>query len=172
MALRAFSSQYKSPDFEFFTTEEDAARLLMYTDKSKSYICPFDKKESRIYSVLKSAGYDVVCLDDLGVEKFEDIQADAFGGRVIVTNPPFDSRKGYYSKMSKLVDEMIVVILPFTFAGYTSHRNRKTAPKNLRRWSDEFRAEILFPLRTWDRPDGSRVYSPSCYFARFERIML
>lgn len=140
-----FKKQYGDLDTEFYTTEETVRQLIPYLSKNKRYIEPFDRmNNSKIYLVLKEAGFDITRLGK-DYDKNDD-----YDGRVIITNPPFISRGGLYSKMSRQCDEMYLIMPTFTYNCYTSHRGKDKC----KRFSDNWDKELLFKVNHFDTPRG------------------
>lgn len=153
-----FRKQYSDLDTEFYTTAGDVVRLIPFLDREKRYIEPFDRmKNSQIYTVLKSIGFDIIRLG-----KDYDPKDD-YDGRIIITNPPFISRGGLYSKMSKQCEEMFLIMPLFSWNCYTSHR----AKDKCRRWSDNWTKELLFPVSTFDTASGTKKVS--CVFTHWKK---
>lgn len=148
-----FKKQYADLDTEFYTTKETVLQLVPYLDKSKRYIEPFDRmNNSKIYLMLKDLGFDIIRLGTDYNPK------DDYDGRVIITNPPFISRGGLYSKMSKQCDEMYLIMPTFSYNCYTKNREKDKC----RRFSDNWDKELLFKVNYFDTPSGGesyRVYS-------------
>lgn len=156
--MQPFSKQYGELDTEFYTTAEDVIRLIPFLDKNKRYIEPFDRmNNSKIYQVLSGIGLDIIRLDS------DYSPQDNYDGRVIITNPPFISRGGLYSKMSKQCDEMFLIMPLFTWNCYTSHRSKDKC----RRWSDDWHKEKLFNVARFDTPTGEKKVS--CVFTHWTK---
>ena len=155
---KSFSKQYVEKDTEFYTTEETVLKLIPYLDATKRYIEPFNRVgNSKIFSVLKQKGFDIIEL-----QKDYD-KSDDYDGRIIVTNPPFISRGGLYSKMSKQANEMFLIMPVFSFNAYTTHR----AKDKCHRWTDKWNKKLLFPVKIFDTPTGKKqVY---CVFTHWEK---
>ena len=152
-----FIKQYGDIDTEFYTTEETVKQLVPYLDKTARYVEPFDRaKNSKIYAVLKDLGFDIVRLT-----KDYDPKDD-YDGRIIITNPPFISRGGLYSKMSKQCREMFLIMPTFSFNCYTKHR----AKDNCRRFSDLWEKQKLFDVNVFDSPTGTKKVN--CIFTHWK----
>ena len=157
--MQPFKKQYGDIDTEFYTTEETVNKLVPFLDKSKRYIEPFDRVgNSKIYSVLKEFGFDII-------RKQSDYNpADDYDGRIIITNPPFISRGGLYSKMSRQCDEMFLLMPTFSFNCYTKHRKKDKC----RRFSDGWNKLKLFDVNEFDSPNGEKKVS--CVFTHWKKI--
>lgn len=153
-----FNKQYGSLNTEFYTTAADVVSLIPFLDRSKRYIEPFDRmKNSQIYTVLKSVGFDIIRLGkDYAV-------SDDYEGRIIITNPPFISRGGLYSKMSKQCDEMYLLMPIFSYNCYTSHRSKDKC----HRWSDDWSKEELFKVNVFNTPIGQKKVN--CVFTHWKK---
>ena len=152
-----FKKQYGDIDTEFYTTLESVLQLVPYLDKNKRYIEPFDRMgNSKIYAVLKALGFDIVRL------RTDYDKNENYDGRVIITNPPFISRGGLFSKMSKQCREMYLIMPVFSWNCYTSHR----AKDKCARWSDDWNKEVLFPVGVFDTQVGTKKVS--CVFTHWE----
>lgn len=152
-----FKKQYGEIDTEFYTTLESVLQLVPYLDKNKRYIEPFDRMgNSKIYAVLKALGFDIVRL------RTDYDKNENYDGRVIITNPPFISRGGLFSKMSKQCREMYLIMPVFSWNCYTSHR----AKDKCARWSDDWNKEVLFPVGVFDTQVGTKKVS--CVFTHWE----
>lgn len=156
MMTQPFKSQYKDLGTEFYTTEETARAIIPYLDTSKRYIEPFDRVgNSKIYSVLKEYGIDIIRL------RTDYCKDDDYDGRVIITNPPFISRGGLYSKMARQCDEMYLIMPIFSFNCYTSHRGKDKC----HRFSDGWKKQKLFDVIEFDTPKGKK--NVSCVFTHW-----
>lgn len=153
-----FKKQYGEIDTEFYTTLETVLELKSFLDLTKRYIEPFDRMgNSKIYAVLKALGFDIVRL------RTDYDPAQDYDGRVIITNPPFISRGGLYSKMSKQASEMFLIMPRFSWNCYTSHR----AKDKCARWSDNWEKELLFPVENFDTTNGTKKVS--CVFTHWTK---
>lgn len=153
-----FNKQYAELDTEFYTKEEDVFRIIPFLDKTKKYIEPFDRMEnSKIYSVLKDLGFDIVRLGK------DYSPTDDYDGRIIITNPPFISRGGLYSKMSRQCDEMYLLMPVFSFNCYTSHREKDKC----KRFSDCWHKKKLFDVNEFDTPNGTKKIN--CVFTHWKK---
>ena len=154
--LKTFKNQYKELDTEFYTTENTVLQLIPFLDKNKKYIEPFDiKQNSKIYNILKSNGFDIINKTTL----FN--QNDNYENRIIITNPPFISRLSLFSKLSKMSNEMYLIMPLFTFKCYTSYREKDKC----KRWTDNWNKELLFKVKDFDTPNGLKKIS--CVFTHF-----
>lgn len=153
-----FNQQYSDLNTEFYTTEETVRKLIPFLDKSKRYVEPFDRMgNSQIYRVLKESGFDIV---RLGKDYSKD---DDYNGRIIITNPPFISRGGLYSKMSRQCEEMYLLMPLFSFNAYTKNRSKDKC----RRFSDGWDKQALFPVSEFDTPNGKKKVS--CVFTHWKK---
>ena len=156
-----FNKQYGDIDTEFYTTEETVKQLIPFLDKTKRYIEPFDRMgNSKIYRILKDNGFDIVRLGT------DYSKGDDYDGRIIITNPPFISRGGLYSKMSKQCEEMYLLMPLFSFNAYTKNRSKDKC----RRFSDNWIKETLFPVTEFDTPYGKKKVS--CVFTHWTKIIV
>lgn len=155
-----FNKQYLlDVNTEFYTKEESVKRLIPFLDKSKRYIEPFDRVgNSKIYSVLKQEGFDIIRLQN------NYNKEDNYDNRIIITNPPFISRAGLYSKMSKQCEEMFLIMPLFSFNCYTKNRGKDKC----NRWSDNWEKKNLFPVLEFDTPDGTKKVSS--VFSHWKKI--
>lgn len=156
--MQPFKKQYGDIETEFYTTIETVLELEKFLDKTKRYIEPFDRVgNSKIYTVLKTLGYDIIRL-----RTDYDPKQD-YDGRIIITNPPFISRGGLYSKMSRQCNEMYLIMPTFSWNCYTSHRGKDKC----RRWSDEWNKWKLFSVDTFDTTTGTKKVS--CVFTHWKK---
>lgn len=142
-----FSKQYKELNTEFYTQEKYIQMLTYFLDMNKKYIEPFDRNgNSKIYKELKEYGFDIISLNH-DFNPNED-----YKGRIIITNPPFISRLGLFSKMSRMCSEMYVIMPVFSYNCYTKYRKKDKC----KRWIDNWNCEKLFEVNTFDSPDGEK----------------
>ena len=153
-----FKKQYGEIDTEYYTTLETVLELKKYLDPTKKYIEPFDRVgNSKIYAVLKALGFDIIHL------RTDYNPKEDYEGRVIITNPPFISRGGLYSKMSRQCEEMYLLMPLFSWNCYTSHRGKDKC----NRWSDNWEKHKLFSVDTFDTIDGTKKVS--CVFTHWNK---
>jgi hypothetical protein len=170
--LSIFNKRHQGLNQEFYTTTDTVEKLLPYLDVNKKYICPFDTHKSNIYKVLKQNGFSTKCLSDLRAKTFEELEKDYdWKNKIIITNPPFNSKKRYYSRMGKLVDKMFVILLDFTFLSYTKYKKHDYLMKNNVNysWVDDFFIKKIVDVQKFIKPDGTITHSPHCVFAYFWR---
>ena len=154
-----FKKQYSELDTEFYTTEETVKQLIPYLSREKRYIEPFDRmNNSKIYSVLKQEGFDIIRLSTDYNPK------DNYDNRVIITNPPFISRGGLYSKMSRQCSEMYLLMPAFSFNCYTTHRSKDKC----KRFSDLWNKERLFDVKQFNTPTGLKTVN--CVFTHWYKL--